>query len=859
MLNPPTAWMCRWTAAGVLALAGFVGTVAARGESPAAFDRSCIPADGVASRSNTVRYSPSSRLVSQAHLRSRCNAGSHGGLLRAQQRPGGVSVPTDEAPHNALVNQYCLSCHNSRTQTAGLALDTISAEDLDANWEAWEKVVRKLRARQMPPAGARRPDEATYQAALASLETSLDSVAAATPNPGRTDTFRRLNRTEYHNAIRDLLALEVDVASLLPGDASSYGFDNVTVGNLSPTLLERYVSAAEKISRLAVGRTGRAPGGTTVRTRPDLTQEKHLDGLPVGTRGGVLVPHTFPVDGEYEITIRLARDRNEHIEGLSEPHELELLLDGARVHLFTVEPADIREEHAANYQPSQDTLDAHLTLRVPVTAGPHTIGVTFPSKPSLLLETARQPYEAHFNYYRHPRIQPAVYEVSIVGPYDATGPGDTPSRGRLFVCRPEHPDEDDTCARRILSTLMRRAYRRPVTEDDLQTPFELYQAARTADGGVDFDAGIEMGLTAILVSPEFLFRIERDPAGAVSDMPYRISDLELASRLSFFLWSSIPDDELLDMAVGGALSQPAVLEQQVRRMLADSRSENLVTNFAAQWLHLRNLDAITPDMRLFPDFDDNLRQAFRQETELFVDSVLREDRSVLDLLRANYTFLNERLAKHYGIPHVYGSRFRRVTFDEGGTRGGLLRHGSILFVTSYATRTSPVIRGKWILDNLLGVPPPPPPPNVPELEDTATGEQARSMRERMAAHRANPVCASCHRLMDPIGFALEHYDAVGRWRTTEAGAPIDASGTLFDGTTFNGVAELQEVLLQRPALFVTTLAEKLLTFATGRGVEYYDASAIRTIVREAQTADYRFSSLVLGVVNSMPFQMRRAS
>ena len=805
MLNPPTAWMFRWTAAGVLALAGFVGT------------------------------------------------------LGAQQSPNGVSVPTDDAPHHALVNQYCLSCHNSRTQTAGLALDTISAEDLDANWEAWEKVVRKLRARQMPPAGGRRPDEAAYRAALASLESALDSVAAATPNPGRTDTFRRLNRTEYQNAIRDLLALDVDVASLLPSDASSYGFDNVTVGTLSPTLLERYVSAAEKISRLAVGRPGRAPGGTTVRTRPDLTQEKHLDGLPVGTRGGVLVPHTFPVDGEYEITIRLARDRNEHIEGLSEPHELELLLDGALVHVFMVEPADIREEHAANYQPSQDNLDAHLTLRVPVTAGPHTIGVTFPRKPSLLLETARQPYEAHFNYYRHPRIQPAVYAVSIVGPYDAAGPGDTPSRDRVFVCRPENPDEDDSCARRILSTLMRRAYRRPVTDNDLQTPFELYQAARAADGGVDFDAGIEMGLAAVLVSPEFLFRIERDPAGVPPDTPYRISDLELASRLSFFLWSSIPDDALLDMALGGELSQPAVLEQQVRRMLADSRSENLVTNFAAQWLHLRNLDAITPDMRMFPDFDDNLRQAFRQETELFFDSVMREDRSVLDLLRANYTFLNERLAKHYDIPHIYGSRFRRVTFDEDSTRGGLLRHGSILLATSYATRTSPVIRGKWVLDNVLGVPPPPPPPNVPELEDTKTGEHASSMRERLAAHRANPACASCHRLMDPVGFALENYDAVGRWRTTEADVPIDASGTLFDGTTFDGVTELQAALLQRPELFVTTVTEKLLTFATGRGVEYYDAPAVRAILREAQATDYRFSSLVLGVVNSMPFQMRKAS
>ena len=803
MLNHRRVWVFRWTAAGMLAVGGFVGTLGAQQASSAA--------------------------------------------------------PAEEAPHNALVNTYCLSCHNSRTKTAGLALDTISAQGLDVNWEAWEKVARKLRARQMPPAGGRRPDEAAYTAAIASLETSLDRLAAARPNPGRTETFRRLTRTEYHNAVRDLLALEVDVSALLPNDSSSFGFDNITVGDLSPTLLERYVSAAEKISRLAVGRPSLGPSGATIRIQPDLTQEGHLAGLPIGTRGGALVPHTFALDGEYEITIRLARDRNEHIEGLSESHDLELLLDGELVETFTIEPATVREDQAENYQPSQDNLDDHLRVRMPVTAGPHTLAVTFPKRPSVLLETARQPYEAHFNYYRHPRIQPAVYEVSIVGPYEAGGPGDTPSRREIFTCRPTQPDEDDACAREILSTLLRRAYRRPVTEPDLETPFELYQAARDADGGVDFEAGIEMGLAAVLVSPEFLFRVERDPAGVASGTSYRLTDLELASRLSFFLWSSLPDDELLEVAERGELSTPAVLNRQVRRMLADPRSENLVTNFAAQWLHLRNLDAITPDMRIFPDFDDNLRQAFRQETELFFDSVMREDRSVLDLLRANYTFLNERLAKHYDIPHIYGSRFRRVTFDGDRTRGGLLRHGSILLVTSYATRTSAVLRGKWIMDNVLGVPPPAPPPNVPELKDTGTGERAQSMRERMAAHRANPVCASCHRMMDPIGFALENYDAVGRWRDAEGGTPIDASGTLFDGSTFDGVTELQAALLRRPEQFVGRVAEKLLTFATGRGVEYYDAAAIRTILREAEAQDYRFSSLVLGVVNSMPFQMRKAS
>ena len=785
-------------------------------------------------------------------------AGSLVAPAEAQESSTASAVAAD-APHRTLVNRYCLSCHNDRTRTAGFALETINGQALGDNWEAWEKVARKLRARQMPPAGGRRPDESAYTAALASLDSALDGWAAAHPNPGRSDTFRRLNRTEYHNAVRDLLALKVDVADLLPGDSSSYGFDNITVGDLSPTLLERYVSAAEKISQLAVGRVGRAPGGTTVRIRPDLTQEKHLAGLPVGTRGGAVVEHTFPVDGHYEVSVRLARDRNEHVEGLSESHQVELLLDGERVELFTVERPAYREDVALIYQPSHDNVDAHLKLRMPVTAGPHTLGVTFPKLPSLLKETVRQPYEAHFNYYRHPRLQPAVYEVSITGPYDAAGPGRTASREQVFICRPATPDEDDACATRILRKLMRRAYRRPVSEADLQGPFALYRAARAADG---FEAGVEMALAAVLVSPEFLFRVEQDPNGVEPGEAYRLDDLELASRLSFFLWSSIPDDELLNLAERRMLRDPEVLERQVRRMLADPRSRNLVSNFAGQWLHLRNLDSIAPDMRIFPDFDDNLRQAFRQETEMLVDSVLREDRSVLDLLRADYTFVNERLAKHYGIPHVYGSRFRRVEFDgdeDHAPRGGLLRQGSILLVTSYATRTSPVIRGKWILDNVLGVPPPPPPANVPDLEETGTGARALSMRERLAGHRANPACASCHRLMDPVGFAFENYDAVGRWRIADGGAPIDASGALFDGSAFDGVGELQEALLARPELFVTTLAEKLLTFATGRGVEYYDAPAVRRIVREAEADDFRFSLLVMEIVNSTPFQMRKAS
>ncbi|MGH7128384.1 MAG: DUF1592 domain-containing protein, partial [Planctomycetaceae bacterium] len=528
-----------------------------------------------------------------------------------------------------------------------------------------------------------------YEAVVSWLTSSLDSAAARHPDPGRTETFRRLNRTEYQNAIRDLLALEVDVAALLPPDESSHGFDNVTVANLSPTLLNRYISAAQTISRLAVGGTEQSPAGDTIRVRPDITQDTHIEGLPIGTRGGVLIPYHFPQDGEYEIQVRLMRDRNEHVEGLSEPHELEVLLDRKRVASFTVEPPPKGE--------SDKSVDARLKTRIQATAGPHKLGVTFLKKSSSLLETMRQPLNVHFNMYRHPRIGPAVYQVAITGPFEAAGPGDTPSRRRIFICRPTGPEDEEECAQRILSNLMRRAYRRPVDDEDLKTPMEFFRRGR-AEGG--FDAGVEMALSAVLVNPQFLFRIERDPAGAPPRTAYRISGLELASRLSFFLWSSIPDDELLDLAIRGKLSRPEVLEQQVRRMLADERSRSLVTNFAGQWLYLRNLDSVTPDMRRFPDFDDNLRQAFRQETELFFESILREDRSVLDLLDADYTFLNERLARHYGIPHVYGSRFRRVSLDEESRRGGLLRHGSLLTVTSYATRTSPVIRGHWVLENL---------------------------------------------------------------------------------------------------------------------------------------------------------------
>ena len=770
-------------------------------------------------------------------------------VIEAQKppgRPASQAVSRKKAVVNEFVEQHCVDCHNADDKTGGIDLSNVTPEDVIRRSEIWEKVVRKLRARQMPPLDEPRPKEDSYRAALSALEASLDRAAAKRPNPGRTDTMRRLNRTEYQNAIRDLLALDVDARGLLPADESSHGFDNVTVADLSPTLLSRYISAAQKISSLAIGRPRRSPGGDTIRLRADFTQEEHVEGLPIGTRGGALIPYTFRQDGEYDVQIRLARDRNEEVEGLSGPHELELLLDRRRVGLFTVRPP--RDKNHA-------LVDAKLKVRISVTAGPHQLGVTFLKNPSSLLETKRQPYDAHFNMHRHPRISPAVYQISITGPYSATGSGDTPSRRKIFVCTPTKPAEEEACAKKILTTLMRRAYRRPVDETDLKTPLKFFRQARVAG---DFDAGIELALSSVLVNPSFLLRIERDPKGVAPKAAYRISDLELASRLSFFLWSSIPDDELLDVAIRGELHKPKVLEHQVRRMLSDGRSRNLVTNFAGQWLYLRNLESMTPDVRLFPDFDDNLRQAFRQETELFFESILREDRSVLDLLKADYTYLNGRLARHYGIGYIYGSRFRRVSLDESSKRGGLLRHGSILSVTSYATRTSPVIRGHWVLENLLGTPPPPPPANVPALKDNTVATNL-SVRERLAEHRANAACASCHDRIDPVGFALENFDAVGRWRDNEAGKPVDVSGGLPDGSRFKGVSGLEKGLLNRPEMFVGTMVEKLLTFALGRGVEHYDAPAIRKILRDARTKDYRFSSLIVGIATSTPFQMRRSN
>lgn len=757
----------------------------------------------------------------------------------------GWAQPAASAPR-AMVDRYCAGCHSDRAKAGGLSLQRLNPDDPGAAPDVWEKVVRKLRVRYMPPAGLPKPDEATYDAVTAQLASQLNRAAAAKPNPGRTDTFRRLSRTEYRNAIRDLLDVDVDVTSLLPKDDVSHGFDNITVGELSPTLLDRYLAAAKKISRLAVGLPTNSPGGDVLLVPPDLTQEDQFDELPFGTRGGAAVPYNFPADGEYDIQLRLSRDRNEHVEGLTEPHQVEIAIDGARVALLSVKPPTKAQEH--------ETADRDLHIRVTVAAGPHSIAATFIKKSSALPETERQPYQARFNMDRHPRIQPALYSIAITGPFGGGRAGDTPSRRRIFTCHPESGQDGGRCAEQILSELARRAYRRAVNGADVAPLLRFYRQGK--EGG-QFEDGIELALRALLTSPKFLFRIERDPAGTASGTVYPISELELATRMAFFLWSSIPDEQLLAAAEQKKLRDPAELKRQTIRMLADPRAKALVENFAEQWLYLRNLAAVTPDVRLFPDFDDNLRQAMRRETEMLFESIVQEDRNVLDLIRADYTFLNERLAKHYGIPGIYGSRFRRISFPPADPRGGLLGQASILTVTSYATRTSPVLRGKWILANLLGDAPPPPPPNVPALKENVDTGKVLSMRERVAEHRRNPACASCHQLLDPPGFALENYDAVGRWRTNENGIAVDASGSLPGAKPFSGPNGLRQAVLSRPEIFVGTMTEKLLMYALGRGIESYDAPAVRRIVQTGSSQDYRFSSIVLAVVNSTPFQNRR--
>ena len=771
----------------------------------------------------------------------------------ATNNPIASAAATAVAPQ-ALVNQYCVACHNTTLLSGGLALEAMDVAAAAAHPDVWERVLRKLRANAMPPTGMPRPDAASMNAFVTFLEQSLDSVAVNEPNPGRTPALSRLNRTQYQNAIRDLLALEIDVSSMLPVDNASYGFDNVNVTDLSPTLLERYLSAAQKISRLAMGAPLPSPLSHVELLAADLTQEEHLEGLPFGTRGGTVFAYNFPLDGTYNIDVRLARDRNENVEGLSEAHELEITLDGERLGLFEVTPQ--RSERFATFYYSDESAGTGLEVEIPVTAGAHTVGVTFLRKNGALLESTRQPYIAHFNRDRHPRTQPAVHSVSIAGPYDTSGVTETASRRQILICQPEAVAEEAACANSIISNLARRAFRRPVTEGDIAPVLEHYHAAAASSG---FEAGIETALRALLVNPEFLFRVEHDPTGLESGSVYALSETDLASRLSFFLWSSIPDDELLTLAEQGALRDPQVLAQQVHRMLADPRAHALVSNFASQWLYLRNLDGVDPNTRLFPDFDDNLRQAMRKETEMLFAHMMQEDRSVLELLSADYTFLNERLAKHYGIPNVYGDHFRQVSLPADSQRSGLLGHGSILTVTSYANRTSPVLRGKWVLENILGIPPPPPPPNVPALSESETEVKVLTMRERMAQHRANPVCATCHTVMDPIGLTMENFDAIGRWRADNADhLTIDVSGNLPGGEPFAGVAGLRAALLQNPDAFVGTMSEKLLTYALGRGLEYYDGPAVREILRSTSNNDSRFSAMILAIVNSTPFQMRTA-
>lgn len=769
-----------------------------------------------------------------------------------------------------VLERYCLTCHNDALKTGGLTLASVNVDNPAADAETWEKVIRKLRAGLMPAAGAPRPDRARLDAFRHTIEASIDRAALQAPNPGTT-SLHRLNRTEYAHAVRDLIAVDIDAAAMLPPDDSVEGFDNIAdVLGTSPALIERYIGAAAKISRLAVGSTDIGPISTTYKVRGDLSQDRHVEGLPVGTRGGILIRHNFPVDGEYLFRFSLLKvNFGPQYGGAAKGEQLEMSVNGERVllrDLPSVAYYYIRTGPGGRVEQA-----APLEIRLPMKAGPQTIIVTFIERSAAYVDDLIQRVDSttgdlqtgvQFGYTTVPHLS----SVEVIGPYNITGPGTSPSRARIFVCHPDDPayeplarrsaEREVGCATRILSTLARRALRRPVSDPDVAPLLEFYREGRK---GGDFDRGIEMGLRRLLADPGFVFRFERDPVDVPVGAAYRVSDLELASRLSFFLWSSIPDEELLTAAEKGTLKDPAVLRRQVRRMLDDPRSQALMTNFAGQWLFLRELRNRNPDLLVFPDFDDNLRQAFQRETELLFASIVREDRSVFDLLRTDYTFVNERLARHYGLPHVYGSDFRRVSLQNPARRG-LLGQGSLLTVTSAPNRTSPVTRGAWILENLLGSPPPLPPPNVPAFPETKTGqgitEQPKTVRDRMIQHRANPACASCHRIMDPIGLALEHFDGVGRWRTAEAGIAIDSSGQLVDGTAIRGVDGLRAALLAYPDAFLQTLTEKLLMYAVGRTSHYYDMPIVRAIAGTAARDDHRFSSLVMGIVSSPPFQMR---
>jgi mono/diheme cytochrome c family protein len=802
--------------------------------------------------------------------------------------PQQQASPTESSAAQQAIARYCVTCHNDRARSGGLSLEKADVANVGANAEVWEKVVQKLHGNLMPPPGRPRPDGASFKGLITYLENSLDRAADANPNPGRTEALHRLNRAEYRNAVRDLLALDIDVGAMLPADDVSYGFDNIAgVQRMSPTLMERYLAAAQKISSVAVGASPRAATTETFLVAPDLRQDDRLEGLPFGSRGGTLIRHNFPRDGMYSVRVQLTRYLGasfDEIPAFDQPQRLELSLDGTPVHVFELNTAT--KEGRGYSGPNRRALDAEWQVKFPAKAGPRSVALTFLNRTPALLENLLEPFEKPApggpNGYYTTQKGAYLRSVEISGPYEASGAASTPSRERIFVCRPKSTDvkQQTACAKTILLTLARHAFRRPVADTDIQTVFASYEEGRVAR---DFELGVERAVEALLVSPEFLYRIEREPqrargggsgssAGSSSggsgstgsgsvgsgSSVYRISDLELASRLSFFLWSSIPDDALLNVAASGKLRNPGVLDQQVRRMLADPRADALLTNFVGQWLFLRNLPTLLPDPKRELDFDEGLRQGFRRETELFAGSILREDRSALELLTANYTFVNERLAKHYGIPQVRGAHFRRVEQNDDRRRG-ILGHGSVLAVTSYPHRTSPVVRGKWILENLLGTPVPPPPPETPALvEKPNPADETASMRQRIARHRANPACAGCHAMMDPLGLSLENFDMVGRWRDVdEALAPIDASGGLPDGTTFEGPAGLRAFLLSHPDQFVRTLTEKMLIYALGRGLEHYDMPAVRAIVRDAARQNYRASSLIVGVVQSRPFQMRR--
>jgi hypothetical protein len=759
------------------------------------------------------------------------------------------------SPQRALIDRYCVSCHSQRNKERGtvpIALDLADVMRPEADAELWEKVIRKMRGGLMPPPGVARPDEAAAHNLISWLETSLDRAAETTPNPGRP-LIHRLNRAEYANAIRDLLSLQIDAAALLPPDDSAYGFDNMAEAlGFSPLLQERYVGAAMKIGALAVGDTRVTPSSETYVIRQDLSQDQHIEGLPLGTVGGTRVIHNFPVDGDYVFQAKLYRTNLNIVRGLESPHDIEFTVDGERVHIATIGGKEDLESLFQKPTETGDAVEARLKFRAPVKAGPHAVTVAFVQEPQAAHPGRLQRYIRssvdNFDWSGQPHIQ----LLAITGPFDNSGPGNTPSRRRIFVCHPTNTASEAPCAKQIIATLARRAYRRPLTAADEQRILSFYETARRERG---FEAGIEAAVQRILASPQFILRIEHDAAPGAA---HPVTDVELAARLSFFLWSSIPDDELLKLASEGSLKRPAVLEREIRRMLADPKSAALVDNFAGQWLRLRNVGNVLPNSDLYPDFDENLRQSFRRETELFFESIIREDRNVMDLLNADYSFINERLARHYGITGIYGSHFRRVTVTDPARRG-LLGQGSILAVTSHAERTSPVLRGKWILENILGTPVPPPPPDVPPLKERAEGEKPRTMRDQMVEHRANPACATCHKVMDPIGFALENFDAVGAWRSRDADEEIDASGELADGTKVTGVVELRAALARHPEIFTTTLTERLLTYALGRGLNYHDMPALRKIVREAAGENYKFSAIVMGIVRSTPFRMRMAA